>query len=265
MKRKIPAPEAGGFSKPVSSPSVLRVMCIVAAIQLGWTVMVLAQTPVDGQKAVTVASQLRDQRTRLSERIAELTSLAASIQSTEGQPATVAASAELKSLRSLDLIYLAHQTVIEQTSEALTERDRLQEELSLIRATKDLPGQTCSWLLFDDYRDLLDGEVLRAKSRAIELSDAQRAMEAALQEQDRVDRNRRQVLDEAAAAAAGGKGADGEYRLRIVDLEATMARATVDLRRAELALKKAEQQAAEQRRSLLQVRIERMRAASRLQ
>ena len=60
MKRKIPAPEAGGFSKPVTSPSVLRVMCVVAAIQLGWTVMVLAQAPVDGQKAVTVASELRN-------------------------------------------------------------------------------------------------------------------------------------------------------------------------------------------------------------
>ena len=84
-------------------------------------------------------------------------------------------------------------------------------------------------------------------------------MESALQEQNRVERNRRQVLDEVAIAVGAGKTADGEYRVRLVDLEATIARATVDLRRADLALKKVEHEAAEQRRDLLQVRIERMR------
>src|SRR5262245_14949835 len=85
-----------------------------------------AQTP---EPAPTTTPNVAKLRAELAERIARLASFADSIEATDGQPATVAASAELNELRNLDLVYLQRESTLEQISDAEREAAHFREEL----------------------------------------------------------------------------------------------------------------------------------------
>lgn len=238
---------------------IVRAGCAVVLASL---CLVTLAVQAEDSTALTAGDRtafLNAQRQKLAARITELSAIASTSRSTEGEPAAVAVAAELKLARELDLVYLFHLETIELTVGVERDRGRFQEELEALQATKPPVGQACSWLLLEDYRDRLAAEESRGRSYAAEVARAQSSLETSLAESDRAERNRRRVLDEAATASAS-EAADREYRQRLVTLESTVAAATVDLRRAELKLKKAQQEAGAKQTAWLEVKIERMRS-----
>jgi len=224
----------------------------------GFALLVAYAQDVESSKANAQPVLLGAQRQQLQARIAELATLVGTTDLTEGTPTAVAAAAELKLLRALDLVYLHHQETIDLTADAAQQRDRLQDELETIQATKPPVGQTFSWLLWDDCRDRLAAEESRARSYVIEIDQARDRLEGSLAESDRAERNRRKAYDETGKSSAGERG-EQEYRQRLATLASAVAKATVDLRRAELKLKTTQQEAVVNQQDWLQAKIDRMR------
>ncbi|MFO0871691.1 MAG: mechanosensitive ion channel [Pirellulales bacterium] len=197
-------------------------------------------------------------RAAVAQRMESLRQLAGTERTDSQRPASVAAAAELNLLQSLDLIYLQHQATQAQLVETQQERDGYRAEAAALQGTPLRPGQTFSWLLFDDCQDKLDAEASRTAARAMDVEQGQRALDLATSEAEQCERARRQILDELASAAADQRGAY-EYRRRLADVECAVANATLDLRKTELSLKRLRREAADDHRTALAARVEQMR------
>ncbi|MFO0903850.1 MAG: mechanosensitive ion channel [Pirellulales bacterium] len=214
--------------------------------------------PAETMKPADGEQDLAKRREELAQRMARLSELASSTTSTAGQPTAVVAANELKLLRTLDMVYLHQQTAQSQRLDAARQAAQYREELLALEASPVSPGVVYSWLALDDSRDRLDAERARVQSRASDVELARAAVELAATEAEHAERQRRRVIDEATLADDEDR-AKFEYRRRMVDLEVNVAAANVELRRRELECRKAQQDAAEQHRLLLEAQVERMR------
>lgn len=218
-----------------------------------------AETAADNVSSSIPADEIHRRRHALADRIERLEQLASSPESTAGQPTAVVAANELKLLRSLDMLYLHLQTADSQTEEARRLRDQFREELAALEANSTGNDPAVSWLVLDDRRDRLDAESARERLRTTDVELARSALDVAISSQEQVERQRRRVIDES-SAAADGERAKHEYRLRMADLESTVAATTVSLRRIELTLRRSQLEAAESHRRLLEAQVARMRS-----
>lgn len=215
-----------------------------------------ADSPKPAHSSGDARAQLESKREQLAQRIKRLNATPRS-SARSSQPAESAAELEL--LQSLELIYQSHLAALDETAEFHRERDLLKSEQPKDGDRPAAVGDSESWSALEDIRDELDAENIRLKTCGHEVSVARNALESARERQDHAARTRRRLREEATSGAQGPT-AEVEERLRLATLEASLADATVDMRRAELARHEAKQELSQLRCQSLEAKVQSMAA-----
>lgn len=144
---------------------------------------------------------------------------------------------DLEHLKQNDLLLLQHEAALEFLAEAREELVSWNKDLAELKASglSDPPPYTVSTL--DDTEDQVETETARRRAAASELATARQLLEAAQEEHDDLQRDRRRVVEESAEASTGAEAKAAALAQKEAELACSLAAERVALRRAELDVK----------------------------
>lgn len=194
------------------------------------------------QATPSAANELRDQvarrRLELSERIERL-----SQQSQLAQPGTEdVLLADLEHLKQIDLLLLQHEAALEFLAEQYEELAAWNKDLESLRANGIDEPQPYTVSLLDETEDQVETETVRLQAAVSELATARMLLEAAQEEHDECQRERRRIQDEPIPDDDPANERNAAFARKEAELACSLAAERVSLRRVELDVRTAREE-----------------------